>query len=193
MRPNADEFHQSISILHQVLNGYPRDRNPVEWAQLQSVFGDALMGLYYLDPKSGFEYPPQAVIAYRASLEELTLEHNPIAWADAKQGLGNALKELGHDTSNSDYLNQAIDAYNDFFKVIKPDQQPLQWATVKYELGEALDLGELGSGFRYLQQAVQTYREALAALPKDGPPEMRKDIQESLNDRARGLASARLE
>ena len=56
---NADEFHQSISILHQVLDGYPRDRNPVEWAQLQSILGDALMALYYLDPKSGFQYPPQ--------------------------------------------------------------------------------------------------------------------------------------
>ena len=54
---------------------------------------------------------------------------------------------------------------------------------MKYEQGEALEyLGELGSGIQYLQQAVQTYREALAALPEDGPPEMRKDIQESLND-----------
>jgi tetratricopeptide (TPR) repeat protein len=179
---NADEFHQSISILHQVLDGYPRYRSPVEWAQLQSVLGDALVALYYLDPKSGFQYPPQAVTAYRASLEELTLEHDPIAWAEAKQGLGNALKEFGYDTSNSDYLNQAIDAYNDFFKVIKPDQQPLQWATVKYELGEAyVDLGEQGPGVRYLQQGVQDYRDALAALPKDGQPELRDAIQEDLS------------
>ena len=92
---NADEFHQSISILHQVLDGYPRDRNPVEWAQLQSLLGDAIMALYYLDPKSGLQYPPQAVTAYRASLEELTLEHEPIAWAEAKQGLGKRSQGIG--------------------------------------------------------------------------------------------------
>jgi hypothetical protein len=53
---------------------------------------------------------------------------------------------------------------------------------VKYEIGEALEyLGEQGSGVKYLQQAVQTYREALAILPEDSPAEMRKDIQEGLN------------
>lgn len=180
---NPDDFRKSISILRQVLNGYPRAHAPSEWSALQSAFGDALMGLYDFDQKSGNEYPQQAAIAYRASLEELTLQDNPIGWATAKQGLGNALEELGHNNSDSSSLNQAIDAYNDSLKVFKSDREPLQWATVKYEQGEALEyLGELGSGIQYLQQAVQTYREALAALPEDGPPEMRKDIQESLND-----------
>jgi hypothetical protein len=178
---NPDDFRQSISLLRQILNGYPRERKPIEWAHIQSALGDALMGLYDLDPKSGARYPEQAAIAYRASLQELTLEREPIGWAQAKQGLGNALEELGHNNSDSAYLNQAIDAYSDSLKVYKSDQQPLQWATVKYELGEAfVYLGEQGSGIKYLQQGVQNYREALAALPEGSPQDLRNDIQDGL-------------
>ncbi len=176
-----DYFRQSISLLRQILDGYPRDQSPDSWSGLESALGDALMGLYDLDNKSGREYPQQAAIAYRASLEELTLEDSPIGWANAKQGLGNALEELGSGNSDSYVLNQAIDAYNDSLKVFNRDKEPLQWATVKYELGMALSyLGELGSGIKYLQQAVQSYREALAALPDGSPQDLRNDIQHSL-------------
>ena len=52
---------------------------------------------------------------------------------------------------------------------------------MKYELGEAfVYLGEQGPGVKYLQQGVQNYREALAALPKDSPQDLRNDIQDGL-------------
>jgi len=178
---NPDDFRRSISILRQVLDGYPRELSPSEWAALQSALGGTLMALYDLDQKAGREYPQQAAIAYRASLEELTLEDNPLGWADAKQGLGNALEELGYNNSDSYTLNQAIDAYSDSLKVCKSDQQPLQWATVKYEQGEAfVYLGEQGTGIKYLQQGVQNYREALAALPEGSPQDLRNYIQDGL-------------
>ena len=181
MSSNPDDFRQSISLLRQILDGYPREQRPTEWAALQSALGDALMGLYDLDPKSGAQYAEQAAIAYRASLQELTLEGDPLHWAEAKVGLGNALEEMGYNNSDSAYLNQAIDAYNDSLKVYKSDQQPLQWATAKYELGEAfVYLGEQGPGIKYLQQGVQNYREALAALPKGSPQDLRNDIQDGL-------------
>jgi tetratricopeptide (TPR) repeat protein len=178
---NADDFRKSISLLRQILDGYPREQRPTEWAALQSALGDALMGLYDLDPKSGAQYAEQSAIAYRASLEELTLEGDAMGWAQAKEGLGNALEELGYNNSDSTYLNQAIDAYGDSLKVYKSDQQPLQWATVKYELGVAfVYLGEQGPGIKYLQQGVQNYREALAALPEGSPQDLRDDIQNGL-------------
>lgn len=178
---NPDYFRQSISLTRQVLDGYPREQRPAEWAAIESALGDALMGLYDLDPKSGAQYPAQAAIAYRASLQELTLEREPIQWAQSKDGLGNALEELGYNNSDRSYLNQAIDAYNDSLKVYKSDQQPLQWATVKYELGTAfVYLGQQGPGIKYLQQGVQNYRQALAALPVGGPPDLRKEIQDGL-------------
>lgn len=178
---NPGDFRQSISLLRQILDGYPRKYRPMPWSELQSALGDALMGLYDLDPKSGRQYPQQAALAYRAALEELTLENNPIGWAGAKDGLGNALEELGSNNSNADYLNQAIDAYNDSLKVFKRDRNPLQWATVKYELGTALvDLGEQGPGIKYLQEGVQNYREALAALPEGIAPDLRNGIRDDL-------------
>ena len=179
---NPDDFRQSISLFRQVLDGYPRDHAPGEWSALQSALGDALMGLYDLDQKAGRDYPRQALNAYHAALEELTLQDNPIGWAQAKAGAGNALEELGYNNSDKDYLNQAIDAYNDSLKIFRRDRQPIPWATVKYELGEAyVYLGDQGPGVKYLQQGLQAYREALAALPADSPPDLRKDIQDGIN------------
>ena len=178
---NPDDFRQSISLLRQILDGYPRANRPLEWAALESALGDALMGLYDLDPKTGAQYAEPAAVAYRASLEELTLEHDPFGWAEAKTGLGNALEEMGYNNSDSSYLNQAIESYNDALKVYNSKQNPLQWASVKYELGQAfVYMGEQGSGVKYLEQGVQNYREALAALPKDGPSDLRDDIQHGL-------------
>jgi hypothetical protein len=178
---SSDDFRQSLSILRQTLDGYPRTDVPGEWAALEAAYGDAFMGLYDIDPKSGREYPLQAAHAYRASLEELNLQDNPIGWAQSKQGLGNALEELGANNSNADYLNEAIESYKDSLKVFKRDRNPLQWATVKYEMGEAFCyLGDQGPGVRYLQEGVQNFREALAALPEDSPPDLRKEIQGDL-------------
>jgi tetratricopeptide (TPR) repeat protein len=178
---NPDDFRQSISLLRQILDGYPRAHRPMEWAALESALGDALMGLYDLDPKSGAQYAEPAAVAYRASLEELTLEHDPFGWAQAKTGLGNALEEMGYNNSDSSYLNQAIESYNDALKVYNSKQNPLQWASVKYELGQAfVYLGEQGSGVKYLRQGVQNYREALAAIPEGGPKDLRDDIQHGL-------------
>jgi len=184
MTSNPDDFHQSISLSRQILDGYPRRESPDSWAAIEMALGDALMGLYDLDRKSGRDYPRQAAIAYRASLEEFTLPANPIGWANAKQGLGNALEELGTINADSYELNQAVDAYNDALKVFKPDKEPLQWATAKYELGMALSyLGAMGTGVKYFEQAVQTYREALAVVPEGSAQNLqnlRYDIQHSL-------------
>ena len=186
---NQDDFRQSISLLRQILDGYPHEQRSIEWAALESALGDALMGLYDCDTKSGAQYPEQSAIAYRASLEELTLEDDPFQWAAAKQGLGDALENMGYDNNmDSSYLNQAIDAYNDSLKVFKSKQQPIQWASVKYQIGNALVyLGWQGSGIKYLQQGVETYREALAGIPEGGPPALRKEIEDGLRDALKEL------
>ena len=180
---NPDDSRQSISLLHQVLDGYPRDQAPSEWSLLQVSLGSALMGLYELDQRSGNDLPQQAAIAYRASLEVLTFKDNPIGWAEAKEGLGNALVEIGYNNSDSSYLNQGLDSYNDCLKVFKSDQQPFEWANVKYEIGNALFyLGWQSSGTKYLQQGVQSYREALAVVPEGGSPQLRKEIEQGLTN-----------
>jgi hypothetical protein len=178
---NRDDFKQSIALSRQILEGYPRERNPVEWAQIQIILGGALMGLYDLDHDSGRQGLEPAAKAFRASLEELSLEHQPMDWASAKNGLGTALGELGRSRSDTYYLEQAVDAFKDTLKVYKPDRQPIDWATAKYDVGYALlDLGERSAGVRYLEEAVDTYREALTVLSKDKSPELWGNIQDGL-------------
>ena len=70
---NRGDFKQSIALSRQILEGYPRERDPVEWANIQIILGGALMGLYDLDHDSGRQCLEPAAKAFRASLEELSL------------------------------------------------------------------------------------------------------------------------
>src|SRR5260370_41768513 len=86
------------------------------------------------------EYAQQAVAAFRAALEKLSLEHQAIDWGTAKTDLGNALLVLGEKAGGSDtyYQQQAIDALKDALKVYTPERDPITWATAKYDFGGAL-------------------------------------------------------
>ncbi len=179
---NRDDFKQSIAMSRQLLEGYPREINPLVWAGIQTNLGEALIGLSGLNPDSETQYPQQAAVAFRAALEELSIEHQPSDWAIAKTGLGNALLELGENGSDTYYAEQAIDAFNDALKVITPDRGLIAWAWTKYDLGDALvELGERGAGVRRLKEAVDTYREALTMLSKDKSPQLWGKIQDHLN------------
>ena len=180
---NGDYFRQSAELSRQLLDGYPHEDDSVVWPEIQINLGHALIGMGTFNRGSEIEYAQQAVAAFRAALEKLSLEHQAIDWGTAKTDLGNALLVLGEKAGGSDtyYQEQAIDALKDALKVYTPERDPIAWATAKYDLGDALvQLGERGPGIIYLQQGVQTYREALAVLPKDSSPDLRNALQHSL-------------
>jgi tetratricopeptide (TPR) repeat protein len=178
---SRDDFKQSIALCQEILDGYPRETNAMVWAEIHIDLGNALVGLSGFDKDSEAENLQQAAIAFRAALQELSIEHYPTDWATAKTGLGNALLLLGQNGSDTFYAQQAVDAFNDALKVLTPEQEPVAWAWAKYDLGDALvQIGERGSGVRYLEQGVDTYHQALSVVSKDKSPELWNDIQRSL-------------
>ena len=53
----------------------------------------------------------QAVVAYRAALEEFTRERVPLGWARTQNNLGIALQELGDHQIDTSCLKEAVTAY----------------------------------------------------------------------------------
>jgi hypothetical protein len=54
----------------------------------------------------------QAVTAFRAALQERTLEQLPLDWAKTQNGLANALRALGEGESGTGDLSRSVEAYN---------------------------------------------------------------------------------
>ncbi len=82
---------------------------PLQWATTQNNLGNALQTLG--ERESGTARLEEAVVAYRAALEERTRERVPLDWAATQMNLGNALETLGERESGTARLEEAVAAY----------------------------------------------------------------------------------
>ena len=82
---------------------------PLDWAQTQNNLGNALAALG--ERESGTVRLEEAVLAYRAALEERTRDRVPLQWAQTQTNLGAALETLGERESGTARLEEAVVAY----------------------------------------------------------------------------------
>ena len=121
--------------------------------------------------ESGTVRLEQAVVAYRAALEECTRDRVPLDWATTQNNLGNALLALGRRESGTARLEQAVAAFRAALEERTRDRVPLDWAMTQNNLGNALlALGRRESGTARLEQAVAAYRAALEEMTRDRVP-----------------------
>jgi tetratricopeptide (TPR) repeat protein len=110
----------------------------------------------------------EAVVAYRAALEEWTRERVPLEWAMAQMNLGTALTALGERERGTARLEDAVAAYRAALEERTHDRAPLDWAMTQNNLGNALRrLGERESGTARLEEAVAAYRAALSERTRE--------------------------
>ena len=77
----------------------------------------------------------EAVLAFRAALEELTRERVPTNWAQTLNNLGSALVTLGEREGNAARLEEAVQAYRDALQELTQERVPLDFAITQYNLG----------------------------------------------------------
>ncbi len=104
----------------------------------------------------------EAVVAFRAALEEQTRERVPLQWATIQNNLGAALMRLGERESGTARLEEAVAAFRAALEESTRERVPLDWAMTQNNLGNALKaLGERESGTARLEEAVVAFRAAL--------------------------------
>ncbi len=92
-------------------------RVPLDWAATQTNLGLALARLG--ERESDTARLEQAVVVYRAALEERTRERVPLDWAMTQDNLGSALTRLGEREGGLEHLMEAkrsIHAAHELFK-----------------------------------------------------------------------------
>jgi tetratricopeptide (TPR) repeat protein len=116
----------------------------------------------------------EAVVAYRAALQEQTRDRVPAQWAATEASLGVALATLGDRANDTARLEEAVAAYRAALQERSSDQISGQAAAIQAGLGAALAaLGDRESGqaqLDRLDEAIAAYRAALndangAAIP----------------------------
>lgn len=149
--------------------------------------GNALATLGQRDPKS--DRLEQAIVSYRAALDEYTRERIPHKWAGVQMNLGNALRALGNREAGTDRLEEAVGAYRSTLEEWTRDRNPLQWAKAQLNLGNALsNLGEREAGEARLLEAIAAFHAALEECTRDRVPLDWATAQMNLGNTLQALA-----
>ena len=77
--------------------------------------------------------------AFRAALEELTRQRDPLGWAGTEDSLGDALRALGERESGTARLEEAVAAYRAALEERTRERVPLDWAMTEMDLGCACE------------------------------------------------------
>ncbi|NOX42005.1 MAG: tetratricopeptide repeat protein [Alphaproteobacteria bacterium] len=153
--------------------------NMDERGTAQNDLGNALATLGQRHRDS--ERLEQAVMAFRAALEERTQDNVPLGWAMTQNNLGAALLMLAERGNETARLEMAIKAFRAALEERTQDKVPLDWAMTQNNLGNALkSLGARDSDTARLEQAILAFRAALEEWTQDKVPLDWAGIQNNL-------------
>ena len=179
-------LQSSIELYRRILEGWTRDRAPLDWVRVQNALGMALSD--FGDREMSTIRLEEAVAAYRAALEETVRDRLPLRWATIQNNLGVTLSRLGERESGTARLEEAAAAHRAALEEWTRERVPQQWAMAQMNLGAALwKLGERESGTTRLEGAVAAYRAALEEWTRDRVPQQWAMVQMNLGNALRAL------
>ncbi|HEV3156641.1 MAG TPA: hypothetical protein VGZ00_04780 [Candidatus Baltobacteraceae bacterium] len=119
-----------------LLTDFPREQNPLEWADTQFALGKTLESLGKRE--SDAARLQEAVTAYRDALTERARDFIPFDLAETQYSLGCALDTLG-TLFGATYLHEAIEAYQGALTAREDEDYPVDKATeIQNKLGNAM-------------------------------------------------------
>ncbi|MGK7958701.1 MAG: tetratricopeptide repeat protein [Crocosphaera sp.] len=153
----ADNLEIAIKGYETVLEVYPRDAFPQDWAMTQNNLGTAYLYRIRGEKADNLE---EAIAAYERSLEVYTRDAFPQDWATTQNNLGTAYNDRIRG-ERADNLEEAIAAYERSLEVRTRDAFPQDWAMTQNNLGTAYTNRIEGDATDNLEIAISCYQQAL--------------------------------
>ncbi|NEO76523.1 tetratricopeptide repeat protein [Moorena sp. SIO4G3] len=120
-----------------------------------------------------------AIAGYETIITVLTLENNPIIWANIQNNLGIAYSDRING-DKADNLELAIEAYQLALEVRTKQDFPEDWAMTQYNLGNAYSKRILGNSAKNLEKAIASYQNSSEFYTRDAYPKDWADIQRNI-------------
>jgi hypothetical protein len=130
----------------------------------------------------------EAVVAYRAALEERTRARVPLEWAETQTNLGAALKVLGEREGGTARLEEAVATFREALQENTRERVPLQWAKSTGNQGVATMLLAERRGDAEMAKLAIRQVEAAFTASRDGGDAHSAAMFEAQLPKARALA-----
>ena len=158
------------------------------WALKQYELGRTLVARS--ENISGIRELNEAVLAFKAVLNEWSRDQNPERWAAAQSNLGYALTLLGKRQGSVGTLESAAIACRNALAEIKQDRTPLLWATAQYNLGLTLSgMAEIKNDEALWKNAIEALQQSAEAFGEEGAGREEARAQDRLKNAHDELAS----
>jgi tetratricopeptide (TPR) repeat protein len=163
---DSDALRSAIELYRTLANLRPRDREPLEWAQIQNSLGSTLEKLG--ERENGTARLEEAVGAYRNAL---TIREARSTRAMALNNLGTALSTLGERETGTARLEEAVLALRQALQEGGSTDISIDWAQTQNNLGTVLAaLAERENGTARLEEAIVAYRQAMTVFAREQIP-----------------------
>ncbi|MGI9449568.1 MAG: hypothetical protein ACR2QH_02805, partial [Geminicoccaceae bacterium] len=137
------------------------------WALKQYELGRILIARS--ENHSGTRELNEAVLAFKAVLNEWPKDRNPERWAATQSDLGYALTLLGKRHGSVGTLESAAIACRNALAEIKQDRTPLLWATAQYNLGLTLSgIAEIKNDEELWKNAIEALQQSVETFEEEG-------------------------
>ncbi len=147
--------------------GQDDEASAANWAEDQYLLGLRLVSS--AEQSSSTRELNEAILAFRAVLDEWPRDRDPMRWAIAQSDLGYALALLGKRRDDTSLLSKAVEACDDALTVIKRDRAPLLWAAAQHHLGVSLGgLADLNGDQDVKLRSIEALTLALDAFKGEG-------------------------
>ncbi|MGH2502586.1 MAG: hypothetical protein ACRDID_08740, partial [Ktedonobacterales bacterium] len=147
----------AIAALEDALTVYTLDRYPKEYADVQTILGNALRERAAGSRRENLE---RAIAAYEQALQGYTLEHYSKQRATIQNNLGVAYRNRisGEKREN---IERAIAAYEQALTVRTLERYPQDYGMTQNNLGAAYNDRAAGERSENLERAIAAYEQAL--------------------------------
>ena len=164
----------------------PQDLTTRERASIQMCYGNAIATLAH--QRGTAELYQVAVQTYRAALEQLSRDDNPIDWALTQKHLGASLQAIAERTNDEETLNQSAEALEAALETFRPEIYPIQWASAQNRLGLVLYKLDLKTGdAETLKKSLNAFQSALHIFNRNDHPARWADVMNNFAQAAQVL------
>jgi len=181
----TERLEEAVVAFSTALDLQTREQAPLDWANVYDCLGTVLS--YLGEREAGNTRLEEALAAFNSALEVRKKDTTPDDWARTQNNLGIALQMLAQRERGSKRLDQAISAFRAVTEHWHSVGNQALWATSMTNLGNALSIKaerliRNGSGHQELDEAIEAYRAALAAINQATQPLDWATIQNNLGN-----------
>lgn len=164
----------------------PQDLTTRERASIQMCYGNAIATLAC--QRGTVELFQVAVQTYRAALEQLSRDDNPVDWALTQKHLGASLQVIAERSNDTQTLSQSAEALQGALEVFRPDTYPTLWASAQNRLGLVLYKLDLLTGdAETLKNSLNAFQSALHVFSRADHPARWADVMNNFAQAAQVL------